>query len=148
MPSAQGYIKFANSRLVGTFDVDGSPRYLSVEVKPLNQPFECIKAVLTYGSIEQLVGGCKWMGTAGTEDLQMFLGPDITIAGPLVTPRLAALSIRGAGTWDTVEGTFSPQDNVSNVLANPSLPPNAAVKDPARAARVKQLLESNTPIIV
>jgi len=146
MPSAQGYIKFANSRLVGTFDVDGSPRYLSVEVKALNQPFECGNATLTYRSIEQLVGNCKWMGTAGTDDLQMFLGPGITIAGPLVTAWSASLSIRGAGTWDTVEGTFSPQNNVSNVLANPSSS-NDVVKDPAKAARVKQLLESDTPII-
>jgi len=147
MPSAQGSIKFANSRLVGTFDVDGSPRYLSVEVKPLNQPFECIKAVLTYSSIEQLVGECKWMGTAGTDDLQMFLGSDITIAGPLVTARSASLSIRGAGTWDTVEGASYTQNNVSDVLAKPS-PPHDAVKDSTKAARVKQLLESNTPIIV
>jgi len=148
MPCAGGFVKFAERRLVGTFDVDGTPRYLCVKVESLNHSFECGHAILTYDDIAKLDGDCLWNGTLGKEDVQMDLvSGGVSIAGRLDTTRRSTHLILGVGTWDTVERTLSPQNNVSNVPVDlPS--PHDAIKSTAKAARVKQLLESSIPIIV
>ena len=145
MPSARGLVKCDGSRLVGTFDIDGSPRYLAVEVKPFDQSFECNNPTLIYNDVVQLVGDCKWTGTAGRDDLQMNFGGGVSIAGPLATPR-SAIRIRGTGTWSTDPPIPANRMQDDVVSVNPS-PPHDAVRDAAKVAREQQLLESCVPII-
>jgi len=154
MPTAQGSIQFVDSRLVGSFDVDGSPRYLAVDVKPLHQSFKCEKATLTYSNVGQLSGHCKWTGTAGRDDLQMDFAEGITITGRLTAPR-SSVRIRGAGAWSALEMASAPSStpsvdglhgNGSNITIDQS-PPLDVAQDSAKIARENALLKSGIPII-
>jgi len=151
MTTTRVLIKYNGNRLVGTFDVDGRPRYITVDIKPPNQPFNCNSATLTYIDPAQLEGPCKWTGTAGRDDLQMDFGGGVSIAGALAVPR-AAIRIRGAGTWSKFELPLSSipanesQGNGINDPANQS-PLFESVPDSAKLLREKQLLESGFPII-
>jgi len=147
MPSTQGFAKYNSGKLVGTFDVDGRPRYLAVDVRPPNQLFECDNVTLIYDNVAQLSGDCKWTGTAGSDDLQMDFGGGVSVVGPLATPR-SSIRIRGAGTWSTVKPTLSPDlaDNIQRNPVNP-LPLHNTLPDVAEIARERELLESKVPII-
>lgn len=147
MPSVRGFVQCSNDRLVGTFDVDGSPRYLYSDVNTLHQPFESGDATLTYDSITQLDGHCRWTGTVGKANILMdVVSGGVSIAAPLAAKLPSSHLILGEGTWDTVERT-SPT-HIRNVPVNQSLPQDA-IRDPAlKAARAKKLLESENPIIM
>ena len=56
MFSGLGSLKCNGSSLVGTFDVEGTPRYIAVDVRPSTQSFECKSATLTYSKVAQLDG--------------------------------------------------------------------------------------------
>jgi len=152
---ASGLVACNNGRLVGTFDVGGSRRYIDVDVKPSNESFECSDATLTYESVAQLFGNCKWTGAAGKDDIEMKFDSGVTITGPLATPRQSSKRIRGAGTWSTAKSTLrqnsansgnEQRGDVDNALAR-EIPPPDAVRDPHKLLREKQLLESGSPII-
>jgi len=147
MPSAGGLIKCDGSRVVGTFDVDGRPLYITVDIKPPNQPFDCARATLTYGNVTQLNGAYKWTGTAGRDDLQMDFGGGVSIAGALGTPRLS-VRIRGAGVWSRVKSALPPIP-VNGVRApvNPFPPRDAALDAVAKVEREERLLGLGLPII-
>jgi len=149
MPSVRGFVQCSNDRLVGTFEVDGSPRYLYSDVKTLHQPFESGEATLTYDNITQLDGHCRWTGTVGKANILMdVVSGGVSIAAPLAAKQPSSHFILGEGAWDTVERISPPQKNISNVPVNPS-PPHDAIRDPAlKAARAKKLLESKNPIIM
>ena len=149
MPTARGSIKSHGDRFVGTFDIGGSPRHLAIDVKQRNQSLECSNVVLTYTNAENLVGDCRWTGSIGKEDLQMDLGKDVYIAGPLATPRQAAVLIRGAGTWtaSAVELLTQPSHSSTSgaspvVVSSLNLP-----KDDKTLERERKLLESGAAII-
>ena len=154
MPTASGFVKSENNRLVGIFGVDGDPYHLSVDIKPSDQPFECTNATLTYDSVEKLVGNCAWSGTVGKVNLQMKLSGNVVIAGPLEVLRLSSVRIRGAGTWKT--GTLISPDQPNSadrqqengedasVVPNPVANP---LDDPQILERERQLLGSGAPII-
>jgi len=150
-----GNVKCDGSRLLGTFYVDGSPRYLTVDIKPLNQSFECGSAILTYYTADQLTGDCKWVGTVGKDDLEMNFGGGVSIKGLLVTARPSSIRIHGAGLWNTFEVTLPPlSDNTVDELRSDGsdastnqFPTHSAVRDPAKLQRERQLLESGAPII-
>ena len=156
MTIASGSIKYDGTRLVGAFDIEGSPRYITVDVRPANQPFECNKATLAYSNITQLDGACKWTGTAGKDGLEMNFSGGVSISGQLVTAR-SSISIRGAGTWSTDKATLptvstnpdnEPQGSGSNDLtAVDQLPLLGPARDPAKLLREKQLIESGVPIV-
>ena len=151
MPSGLGSLKCNGSSLVGTFDVAGSLRFIAVNVKPPNLPFQCTSATLTYGNAAQLNGACKWTGTAGRDDLQMDFGGGVSIAGALAAPR-SSMRIRGTGSWSTTEPKLpldqanETQSNISNVPVNSS-PPDDAVQAAAKVAREQQLINLGFPII-
>jgi len=146
-------IKCDGNRLVGSFDVDGHPRYITGDVQPPDQPFHCGSATLTYGSAAQLDGACNWHGTAGNDDLRMDFGEGVSISGALAAPR-SSMHIRGTGAWSKVKPRFpSNQANESqgrlrslSVIPFSSRDRNA-VRDIAKTAREQQLLESKAPII-
>ena len=155
MFSAHGLVACNSGRVVGSFDVGGSRRYIDVDVKPSNHSFECSDATLTYDNVAQLHGTCKWTGSVGKDDIEMNFDSGVTITGPLATPRQSSKRIRGAGAWNTAESTLrqSPANSgnerhgdVNNPPALESLPPDA-VRDPHKLLREKQLLESGSPII-
>ena len=146
MFTAGGLIKCDGSRIVGTFDVDGRALYITVDIKPPNQPFECSKATLSYGNVTQLDGTCKWTGTAGRDDLQMEFGGGVSIAGALATPR-SSIRIRGAGVWSRVKSALPPIPATGvRAPVNP-FPAHDAVRDAAKVAREQQLIELGVPII-
>jgi len=150
-----GSVKCNGSKLLGIFDVGGRPRYLTVDVKPLNQSFECDNAILTYDSVDQLTRECKWAGTVGKDDLEMNFGGDVSIKGPLTTARPSSIRIHGTGLWEAFE-VIPPsildntvdelRSNGSDAPAN-QFPPHDAVRDPVKLQRERQLLESGAPII-
>ena len=154
MPSARGSINCNGSRLVGTFDVDGSPRYITVDVKPCNRPFECSIVTLTYSDITQLSGDCKWNGWVGREDLQMKFDAGVSIIGPLATARSSSDRTRGAGAWTDMKPSPSPsiytaetlQGNVSNTIAN-QFSPHYAARNSAQLEREQQLIGLGVPIV-
>jgi len=141
MPSSRGSIKCDGSKLVGTFDVDGSPRYITVDVKPCNRPFECNNATVTYSDITQLSGDCKWKGWVGRDDLQMNFNTGVSIVGPLDTARLSLDRTRGAGAWSTVNST-SPA--LSQNSGNETQGAVHAPGQPAQAEQFRQKLEKVT----
>jgi len=151
MPTAQGIVKCDCGRFVGTFDIDSSPRYVAVDVRPLDLSFECNDATLTYGDVTELVGDCKWTGTAGKVDLQIDFVGGVTIAGLLTTTR-SSIRIRGEGSWSVVRPQLSSptpdgtQRNVRNAPVNSS-PPHDTVRDAAKVAREQQLIDLGAPII-
>ena len=51
MVSAHGLVACNGGRVVGSFDVGGSRRYIDVDVKPSNHSFECSDATLTYDNV-------------------------------------------------------------------------------------------------
>jgi len=150
-----GFVKCNKGKLVGTFDIGGRPRYLSVDVKPLNQSFECDNAILICDTVEQMFGDCKWVGTVGKDDLEMDFTGGVSIKGPLTTPRPSSMRIRGAGTWNAKNSTppllpaitanYS-QGNVASVPVD-HFPAQHAVRNPVKLLRERQLLESGAPII-
>jgi len=147
MPSAAGLIKCDGSRIVGTFDVDGRPLYITVDIKPPNQPFECSHATLTYNNPAQLDGACKWTGTAGRDDIEMDFGGGVSITGVLATPR-SSIRIRGAGAWSKVKSALPPiPANGVRAPVNP-FPAHDALRDAAKVAREQQLIELGVPIIM
>jgi len=147
-----GFVKCNNGRLIGTFNIGDSLRYITVEVKPSNLSFECSNAILAYDTIEQLLGDCKWTGNVGKDELDMDFGGNVSIAGPLVTIRPSSIRIHGAGTWNTVEG-IPPSPSVETInepQGNPTtnqFPNLGAIRDPFKLLRERQLLESGIPII-
>jgi len=152
MLSSLGSLKCDGSSIVGTFDVEGSPRYIAVDVRPSTQPFECKSATLTYSKVAQLDGYFKWKGTAGKDDLEMSCdNGGVSIVGTLATTRPSS-HIHGAGSWSTVEQNLpsvkanGKQQNVRNVHVN-SFPPLDTVGDDAKAAREQQLIDLGAPII-
>jgi len=151
MPKAAGFVQYNGSRLVGTFQVDGISYYLSVDVKPPSQPFHSDNATLTHDNVLQMIGECKWRGTAGRDGLKMNFGGGISLAGPLGIA-WSTIQIRGEGTWSTDQYALSPipvgsTDGTQNgVSANP-FPPRDAVRDPAKVARERRLIELGVPII-
>jgi len=154
MPSAQGFVKCISGSLEGTFDVDGSSRYITVDVKPLNQSFECSNATLAYDNVAQLLGDCKWTGAAGKDDLQMDFGRGVSITGPLAARRPSSVRIRGAGTWSTAKSSLHPpptnsaDDSQGNIMKVPADRfSHDPVRDAAKLRRERQLLESGNPII-
>jgi len=150
MPSAAGFVEYNGGRLEGRFDVGGSKRYIAVEVKPPIQPFKCDNAILTYDNVAQLLGDCKWTGTAGRDDLQMDFNDGATIGGLLAEPR-SSVRIRGTGTWSTAKLNLAPpplpekQYNVKPVTVNPFT--SNTTRSHAEIAREQQLLELGVPII-
>jgi len=151
-----GSVKCDGSRLVGIFDVSGSPHYLTVDVKPSCLPFECSNATLGYSEFAQLMGDCKWRGSVGRDDLQMNFAGDVSIVGQLVTP-LSSVCVHGAGKWSTVEdnihnlsasSAIGTQNDVRNVSED-RFSPYTEVRnvDVAKNAREQQLLESRLPIL-
>ena len=107
MPSARGVVKCQGNKIIGTFHINGSgPRYLSVQVHPRNEEFECSDATLTYDSVAQLSGDCKWSGTMGINDLKMNFGPGFNITGQITEPLESPTQNSGTGTWDTVKVTL------------------------------------------
>ena len=106
MPSVQGVVKSNGGKIFGTFHINGVPRYLAVEVNPRSrQQFECNSATLTYDSAAQLLGGCKWSGTVGKDDLKMNFGGGLNIAGQVTVPLRLTAETNGTGTWDTPKVT-------------------------------------------
>jgi len=156
MPTACGYVRSSNDRLEGTFNFDGGPRYLSVDVNMPNQSFECSNATLTYSSIEKLVDQCTWTGTIGKINLRMDLGDGVSITGQLDVPQRSSVRARGAGMWTATnpsdsESSFNKQRergrNTSADRAQPVSNPFDAPDDPREQARVMRLLGSGAPII-
>jgi len=157
MPSVQGVVKCNGSKIVGTFYIDGpsDPRYLAVEVNPRSrQQFECSNATLTYDSVTQLLGACKWSGTVGKDDLKMNFGGGLNIAGQVTVPLQSSTQTSGTGTWDTVKVTLAPtqmnsaderQSTVSNIPANPFR--LNATRDRAKEERERALIQLGVPII-
>jgi len=146
---SRGFVKCDGSRLIGTFDVNGCPRYVTVTVKPPSQPFECGNALLTYDNIAQLDGNCKWTGMAGKDHLEMNFITGVSIEGPLATSRASSLRLRGAGRWSTVKPTLSllPAEPLNVHVGQ--LPRRDTAQDITdRRQRERQLLESGDPIIV
>jgi len=147
----RGSVKYDGTRLVGAFDCDGHPRYVTVNFKRPNQPFECDNATLTYNDIAHLNGDCEWKGTAGKDHLEMNFATPVsaTINGPLTTPRVSSVFIRGAATWSAVKPTLSSlAAEPVNVHAD-QLPRRDTAQDVIdRRQRERQLLESGYPIIV
>jgi len=147
MPTARGSIKSHGDRFVGTFDIGGSPRHLVIDVKQRNQSLECSNVVLAYNNVENLVGDCRWTGSIGKDDLQMDLAEDISIAGPLATPRQALLPIRGTGTWTTGAAELLNQSSQSSGDVPPIVSSLNIPKDDKTLEREKRLLESGASII-
>jgi len=147
MPTAPGFVQFADNKLVGTFDVDGSPRHIAVDVKPSNLSLECDNVTLTYDNVAQLLGNCVWTGTAGKDDLNMDFKGGVSISGRLTAPR-SSIRVRGAGAWSTVEVVLPPPPASSaNVTQdNPTQSQDACECD-VKVEREKLLLESGHPII-
>jgi len=148
MPTALGLIKCDGTRLVGTFDVGGSPRYINVDVKPSNEPFECSNATVTYTDIAQLSGDCRWKGWIGRDDLQMDFVDGVSIVGSLATARSSSARIKGAGAWSMVKSALptrakKPQ---GNVFVN-QFPHHDAAKNLAKVEREQQLINLGVPII-
>ena len=158
MPSARGFIKSSGEGLVGTFNVNGGARYLSVDVNLPNQLFECSNATLTYNSIGELIDDCSWSGTIGKVTLRMNLGEGVSITGPLDVPRPSSVRARGSGTWRTTatapdqrnsagrqqeSGRNASADRVQLAPVSFDVP-----KDPRELERERWLLESGAPIIV
>jgi len=149
MVVAQGSVKCDGSRLVGSFVVGGSPRYLTADVKPLNQSFECKNATLTYDDITQLIldSNLKWTGTAGRNYLQMDFGQGVSVTGPFTVTR-SSIRIHGTGSWSSVKSILPPastnatKSNVSNVA------PLDVIQVPAKVSREHwRLLDLGVPII-
>jgi len=154
MPTAAGSVKYSGDKLNGTFDVDGIPRYFTVDVKPRGchkQPFECGNAILTYNDIARLAGQCTWKGTAGRDRLKMDFGGGIFLDGPLDLIR-STIQIRGEGTWSTIKQDLpsipvgSTNEAKNSVSAN-TLPQGGAVQDHAKIARELELIHLGVPII-
>jgi len=147
--TAHGHIKSDGKRLVGIFDVDGSPRHLAIEVETPDQSLECSNVTLTYSNADRLVGHCQWSGKIGKKSFRMDLGGGVFIAGPLDTARTLSTSIRGSGTWQT--GTADSLDPARDASASgaPEVPSAFnAVEYPDKLTRERLLLESGAPIVV
>jgi len=155
MPSAEGFVECKGGRLEGNFSDGHSTRYITVDVNPFTQSFECRNATLTYNDFAQLLGACKGMGSVGRDDLQMNFGGGVSIVAPLVTPRSSA-RIRGAGTWSTandrahhlpVNAANGTRNNVGTSSAGHYSLHNSVRDVSAKIAREQQLLGSRLPII-
>ena len=152
MTTARGFVKSETDRLVGTFNVDGVTRYLSVDVNLPNQLFKCSNATLTYGSVEKLVENFTWKGTIGKANLQMDLGGGVSINGPLEVPRQSSVRVRGAGVWRTA-ATQPDLRNPAGTQRGSGRDASAdrasfdAPDDPRELERAKRLLRSGSPII-
>ena len=151
MPTARGSIEYNGSRLEGTFDVGGSPRYLAVDVKSLSQSFECSNATLTYVKVEELDGNCEWFGTIGRDNLLMKFDGGVSITGQLTKPR-SSNHTHGAGMWSASKSLLPeiPTNATQKAARNPSINPFTninAVRDPAKIAREQQLINLGVPII-
>jgi len=110
MPSVQGVVKCQGNKIVGNFYINGGRQCLSVQVEPRNEEFECSDATLTYDSVAQLSGACKWSGTIGRDDLKMNFGTGLSIVGQ-ITESLESqtlTSTSGTGTWNPVKVTLPP----------------------------------------
>ena len=145
MHTARGFVKCDGSRFVGTFDIGGSPHYVTVNIKPLDLSFECNSATLTYGDVTQLAGNYNWTGTAGRDELELTFVGGVAIIGPLATSR-SSIRIRGPGSWSTAKPEITAIQNVCSVPVIP-IAPHDAVQDAAKAARVQQLIDLGVPII-
>jgi len=150
--SARGSVNCNGSRLLGTFVVDGSPRYLSVDVKPRSQSFKCDNATLTYDNLARLFGDCRWSGPIGKDELRIDFGEGATIVAQLSVVMPSSVQSHGTGTWSTVKPTL-PQPpanktrrNASNGIANP-IPSHDSARSPANLKREEELLKSGVPII-
>jgi len=148
MHTARGFVECDGGRFIGTFDIGGSPRYVAVDVKPLDLSFECKSATLTYGDVTQLDGNYNWAGTAGRDVLEMAFVGGVAIVGPLTTPR-SSIRIRGAGSWSTAKPDLLPLPASSNALNVPgNFQSHNTVRDAAKDAREQQLIDLGLPIIV
>jgi len=148
MSTAKGSVQCNGSRLIATFVVDGRPRYIDADIKPLNQAFACDSATLTYVKPAQLDGACRWNGTAGRDDLQMDFGGGVSIAGRLAAPR-SSIRVRGAGAWSTVKPILPPKPSSSADETQGSLRahPVNSITPHAKVAREQPLMDSSVPII-
>ena len=147
MPSSSGSVRSDGSTLEGTFIVDNSPRYIIVDVKPLNQPFECSKATLTYDRAWDLSGPSNWRGRIGKDDLRMDFDGGVSIAGPLAESRLRSDQSRGAGTWSTVKASLPLSPGKTDNKPQKAPPRRGPVQDSAKAARIEELIQLKAPII-
>ena len=156
MPSAQGVVKSNGGKIIGTFHINGAPRYLAVDVNPRSrQGFECLEATLSYDSAAQLLGDCKWSGTIGMGDLKMNFDGGFNIAGQVNVPLRSTAQTNGTGKWDTVKVIIPPpqtnpaeetQSTISNIPANPFR--YNATLDRSKEERERELIQRGFPIIV
>ena len=152
MTSASGSVNCDGTRLLGTFVVDGSPRYLSVDVKPRSQSFKCDNATLTYGNLAHLLGECRWSGPIGKDELRIDFGEGATIVAQLSVVMPSSRQSHGTGTWSTVKPTLpqppanKTQRNAGNVTTN-TITPHDSARSVASLKREEELLKSGVPII-
>jgi len=153
MPDACGFIKSDNNRVVGTFDIDGSPYHLSITVKSLGQEFMCSNATLTYNDTEKLLEVGAWSGSIGKIDLELSFREEASITGQLDAQRLSCSRVRGAGTWMAGAAPSNSLDSANRTqedgcdASEDHFQPLDAVEDPVKLERERQLLESGAPII-
>ena len=153
MPDACGLIKSESNKLVGTFDIDGSPHHLSITVKTLGPEFNCSNATLTYKNLEKLIERGSWSGSIGKTDLRLTFRGDAVITGELDAPRPSCSRVYGEGRWGADAASFLSPDSVNEIQEHGSntsgnqFRPLDAVKDPVKLERERQLLESGDPII-
>jgi len=148
MLSASGSVYYDGSTLDGTFTIDGSPRYITVDVKPPNRPFECSNATITFEKASHLSGPSNWRGRIGRDDFRMSFDSGVSIVGPLAEPRLSSDLSRGAGTWSVIKASLpvSPRKTVNEPQDTP--PVNDPVQGAVKAARERDLIASGVPIVV
>jgi len=143
MLTACGNVKIVDGKLIGRFDVSGSPRYITVDVKPFCLSFQCHNATLNYDDSKKLVGECNGKGNAGRDELWMGFGDGVWISGPLDASRTPNC-LRGRGKWTTGDPHLLP------ALDSPAgqFPSYDSIRDLGKVEREQQLLKSGYPIIV
>jgi len=153
MSVASGFIRSDSDRLVGTFNIDGSPHHLSIIFDNLGPELTCSSATLTYNKLEGLIKPGTWSGSIGKTDLSLTTREDATLTGQLDAPRPSCSRVRGSGMWTTGAESASlpdPTDETRGSVINPSsnqYQPLDAVEDRDKLDREAHLLESGAPII-